>query len=77
MVAKNYFMCNNINVRTKRKVVKMKNYQVYVDITVRGAIAVKANSKEEAEEIIKNSSFIPSNINTYSHIKTSVVDVIE
>ncbi len=55
----------------------MKNYQVYVDVTFSGTVEVKANSKKEAKEIIKNRSFVPSDIRTYSHVKTSVVEVNE
>lgn len=55
----------------------MKNYQVYVDVTFSGTIEVKANSKKEAKEIIKSRYFAPSDIRTFSHIKTSVVEVNE
>ena len=55
----------------------MKNYQVYVDVTFSGTIEVKAKTKKEAKEIIKNRYFVPSDIRTFSHIKTSVTEVNE
>ena len=54
-----------------------KNYQVYVDVTFSGIIEIKAKSKKEAKEIIKNRCFVPSDIRTFSHIKTSSVDISE
>lgn len=53
----------------------MKTYQVYIDVTFTGLIEVKAKSKKQAKEVIKNYSFVPSDIRTFSHIRTSNINV--
>lgn len=55
----------------------MKNYQVYVDVTFMGVVEIKASSKKEANELIKARYFVPSDIRTFSHIRTSNVVVSE
>lgn len=55
----------------------MKNYQIYVDVTFSGLVEIKANSKKEAKELIKTRYFVPGDIRTFSHIRTSNVVVSE
>ena len=55
----------------------MKRYQVYVDVTFTGVVEIKASSKKEAKELVKSRCFVPSDIRTFSHIRTSNVDISE
>ena len=52
---------------------KTKNYKIQVDVTMTGEVFVMAKSKKEAIEKIKGQYFVPSDLRSFSHIRTSVV----
>lgn len=56
---------------------KNKNFRLRIDVTMTGDVFVMAKSKKEAKEKIKSLSFVPSDLRTFCHIKTLVVDVGE
>lgn len=55
----------------------VKNFRVQVDVTMTGEIFIMAKSKKEAKEKAKEKYFVPSDLRTFSHIKTSVVNTQE
>ena len=55
----------------------MKKFTVQVDVTFSGDIEIEAKTKKEAREIARSRYFMPSDVRYFSHIKTSVVEVME
>ena len=54
----------------------MATFSVHTDITFSGDIEVNAETEEQAKTIVKQMSFVPSNLKScFYHFSTDIADV--
>lgn len=53
----------------------MNEYCVNCDVIFSGDFYIKANSEEEAEQIVKERQYVPSDIRNFYHFDTSINEV--
>lgn len=58
-----------------RKVKKMKNYQIQIDVVMSGVVEIQATSKEDAKKAIEQMTFQAQDLKNFWQVKTTVVDV--
>ena len=56
---------------------ELKKYLVHVDVTFSGDIEVESYSKESARNEVLGMQFVPSDIRSFYHFGTDIVDVSE
>ncbi len=52
-------------------------FDVTIDVTMGMSVTIEASSEEEAERIIKEKHYVPTDLRNSWHVGNKVVDIIE